>query len=383
MTDLETMLRTKLRTAVEPSPEPISVEAVTNRVRTRRRRLTTMAAVGGALAAAIPSVIIATGADDARDIHDTPAIRPTDVGIPAPAEVGSLPLGEPPSTPWSFGQTLHVGAQKIPVPGTGGPDVIGVVEGGWFLLVEREQFHPYAFRTEYGILHADGGFTPLPNLQRTGRPHVQEAAVSPDGDQVAGQAVVDANTGAIVARLPEQASYLIGWGRSGIVYDEAYEADGSAKSILWTPGSDPIPLAREVTDVVSGSSHVVTGKLGGCREVADLHSDGSLTTLWRGCHGLSPVLLSPDGTHVLTSNLSVVDIQTGEATRLFGADEPDHAAPDRAPSWQVVWEDSAHLLLTVDATWLVRCSALSLRCERAAGPLNITPGNDVNLIGPN
>jgi hypothetical protein len=387
VTDVETKLRNKLRTAVEPSPEPISVDAVASRVRTRRRRLTATAAVGVALALAIPAVIVATDDDAVRtgDTRVPPAVRPTDLGVPPRGEVDSLSLGEPPNVPWSYDKVLHVGAQEIPVPGTGGPDVIGAVDGGWFLLVEHEQFHPYSFRTEYGILHADGAFKQLPNLSSAPQPYVQEATVSPAGDQVAGRTVVDVTTGDIVATVPGPAQYMVGWGPSGIVYDEDLGDDGTATSMLWTPGNDPIPLARDVTQVVGGSSRVITGELGPCGDVSDLRSDGTLTTLWRGCHGMRPDSLSPDGTKVLTGDLSVVDVDTGDVvTRLYGLDEPDTAPPlDRVPSWEIVWEDSAHLVFPVDNKWLVRCAVPAMRCERAAGPLQITPGKDINFVGPN
>ncbi len=386
MTDLETKLRNKMRSAVESAPQPISIDAVAGRVRTRRRRLTAVAAVGGALAIAIPALVVAAGDDGMRtgDTRVPPAVQSTDLGVPPRGQVESLPTGEPPNMPWSHDQVLHVGTQEVPVPGTGGPDVIGTVDGGWFLLVERQQHHPYLFRTEYGILHADGAFTPLPNLISANLPPVQEATVSPDGAQVAGPVVVDVPTGNVVATLPEPARYMVGWGPAGIVYDEAFEDDGTAQSMLWTPGNDPIPLAREVIGVVGGSSRVLTSRWP-CGDVSDLRSDGTLTTLWRGCDGMQPILLSPDGRKVLTGDLSVVDVDTGEVvTRLYGLDEPDTAPPlDRVYTWRMVWEDSAHLVFPVDDTWLVRCAVPSMQCERAAGRLQITPGNDINFEGPN
>lgn len=384
MTDLETMLRSKLLAAVEASPEPTSVAAVADRVRTRRRRLTAVAALGGMMAVAIPALIVATSNGGVRDTQDAPVVRPDDLGIPSPAEVGSLPLGEPPNTPWSHGRTLHIDDREIPVPGTGGPDVIGVVDGGWFLLVEREQFHPYVFSSEYGILHPDGSFTSLPNLETARLPNVQEAAVSPAGDQVAGAAVVDVETGSLVASLPDHARNIVGWGPSGIVYNENVGTDGPADSLLWTPGSDPIPLAHDVADVVSGSSHVIAGEPGRCGEVADLRSDGSLTTLWRGCGGLSPGLLSPDGTMVLTSNLSVIDVESGGLSGRLSIDATGAAtALDRVQPWRMIWEDAGHLLLVVDGRWLVRCAVPAMGCERAAGPLHITTDRDINFVGQN
>jgi hypothetical protein len=388
MTELETIVRAKLASAVETAPEPVAVAAVERKVRARRRWMTGLAAAVGVAVVAVPSFVVA--------VHDgTTGTNPTtngstidrhdgalDGGIPPRGQVGTLPAGEPPSVPWTFGRMLRQGDDEVAVPGTSGPDLIGVVDGGWFLLVEFERPPRYVFHSHYVVLHPDGSVTRLPSLQLPHRPFVQEATVSPDGTQVVGQSIVDVETGEIVATLPRGADHMVGWGPSGIVYDDPSAGGEASVSWLWRPGSAPIRLDREVRSVVGGSARVIAGLPGACGEVSDLAGDGALTPVWRGCGGLYPSLLSPDGQRVLTADFSVVDIDSGtvSARRI-----PDLSRTgfDRVDDWLMTWEDPTHLVFPVDSRWLVRCDVTTFACERAAGPLRITPNRDINFVGAN
>jgi hypothetical protein len=386
MTELETVVRAKLASAVDAAPEPVAVAAVERKVRTRRRRVTGLAAAVGVMAVAIPSVIVA--AHDGTTSANPPTTRSTSDhdpdemvgGIPPPGQLGTLPLGDAPHVPWTFDLTLRQGADSVQVPGTGNPDLIGKVDGGWFLLVEYYLTHPYSFETRYGILHADGSFMRLPNLSSADRPYVQEATVSPDGSQVAGHAIVDVHTGDVVATLPKPADYMVGWGQPGIVYDVDYGP--KAGSWLWLPGREPTRLARHIVDVEPGTSRVVTTAPGPCTEVSDLSRDGVLTPLWRGCGSHVTVLISPDGARALTGDLSIVDLDSGAVSTLPLPDNHPHGRY-RAIWFRAVWEDSTHLLLPVDGRWLVRCDVTTFACERAAGPLRITTHHDINFVGRN
>jgi hypothetical protein len=106
MTDVETKLRSKLRKAVEPPPAPISVGAVANRVRMRRRQLTIMATVGGALAVAtVTAAVVAVGV---TQHGDTGGIRDGVVSGPSGMFTEKR-------VTYAEGSTIHYGDQTIDV----------------------------------------------------------------------------------------------------------------------------------------------------------------------------------------------------------------------------------------------------------------------------
>lgn len=67
--------------------------------------------------------------------------------------------------------------------------------------------------------------------------------------------------------------------------------------------------------------------------------------------------------------------------RLAGADP--RPGPAASPLWRFAWEDSDQVVFPLDGTWMVRCSVETLECERAAGPISITPNDDINVPGAN
>lgn len=362
-TTLENRLRDDLRlagTAVRPSAGfSARVVGAASRRRPLRLAISAAAAAGGV-------AVVAVGVGVTDLVQRSDSSTRTEVTTAPPSEsldpgqvLAALPDGRPPERPISVNGALHDGNHIVPLPGRDG-GVVDRVAGGWLVLAENRT--DGAFTSTFGVLSPDGSFRELPSFPDR---FTQEAAVSPDGNEVfSDSTVLDMRDGAVVDQLARPAATSVGWNQAGIFY-----TDRSARTHLWSPGADPVQLKVDVMTVAEDSDRVlVRGPGRGCASVVQVSAEGATSALFKGCGETVPSDLSPDGDRVLTRDLDVVSIADGAVTALpalAGLQDRDESAG---------WEDNGHILVAVrasgDHVQPVRCDVVAATCERAGEPLS-------------
>jgi hypothetical protein len=344
----------------------------------QHRQRTTWIGVAAAIVAVVAgaSLIPLTRSDD--NGVDAPQPRPTVSQYPLDW-AKSLPIGPPTELSYIARGTLRSGDAAIPLPGDGS-EVWGTLDGGWVVFIEYDDKRGIPPDTFYGVLAADGTIDRLPADPYSRA--VQVNALSPDGTLFAeGQALIDVDSRTIVGRLPANAYFSYEWTDAGLIYSGRRE---NSPWWLWNPGRPPIELGAGLDGVVTTSARTLM-TTSGCTQVAQLHSDGSMTPIFATCIEGRHLSLSPSGTYLLTRDFNVITASTGSVEPFPGIPE------DVMEHTWVWWEDDDHFLVSAEGpamggpggprhAILVRCSVSTHDCERAGNQFTLAASDQLDLI---
>lgn len=356
------------------------------RRRSRRRTVLTLAVVGtvvvcGGVAA---GVALVAGRPGDGPPATAPTSAPTTSAPPhatqrqsVPHWAASLIRGAPPEVPYLVGTTVHLpGGIAVDLAATEGASDVGIVGrtvAGLVVLIEEDK-PGEGFTSRYVLIGDDGATSDMPISSQTGG--AQGALVSPDGRYFThGGPVIDKQTGEFVGQMPEAARVLDAWTPSGITY----LARGN-RYFLWRPGEAPIALDGNPGAYPDGTDIGIRASDDGCTEVVEIHPEGAVTPVSGRCfHGLLTV--SPEGSRVVTADLRVLDVATGQARQL--ADPP--LSSEIYSFEDVTWVDDTEFLLPVPVgtdgarARVVRCNTTTVRCEAATGSFDVEDYRTVEL----
>ena len=289
-----------------------------------------------------------------------------------------LPQGPPVRLAYVGDRAIHLPGRPAPLPHDAGRPV-GKTTAGWLVTVNRAarpSTGGLPARLGYGLVSANGTIEPLPRDPYDGS-FVLEA-LSPDGKLFAmGGALIDLAQGRVVGRTPPNAFYSTGWMPIGLLYVGGPNESGW----LWRPGSPPIALPDRIWDTAATAPIGLASSGDDCMNVVRLTADGDVSVIYKGCASgaSSPISLSPDGSHALTADFDVLDVDEGTITR--------YDLPTSGIAGQLGWEDNDHFVLplesqetaTRDRVVFVRCSIAMHECERA-GPEFTKPVSEQVLV---
>ncbi len=314
--DTNSRLEQELSNALRASArlDPVSEEFVSRALRAgqrsqhRRRFAYAGAAVAAATVLVASATVVPRMLEDAQTGRDSAAVPNETVRTRQSADpetlfawARGLPLGAAPDSTYLAGTRLVSAGGTLPLDGTDA-DLVGAIDGGYLVLLEREEENPYSFYSGLVRVATNGSTTRLP----AGEGGVQGEVISPDGSLVAyGRHVVRVSDLAVVADLPGEATLLEGWSDHGIVF---YDDGGSAW--LWQPGQDPRPLSERIGGRVSASGRTFIAS-GGCSVVQEIAASGEVSRLLENCGLGRPLSLSPSGDALLTSSGTFVAVPSG------------------------------------------------------------------------
>jgi RNA polymerase sigma-70 factor, ECF subfamily len=362
----EEQLRASLAAAVDPvRAEPDLIARVLEQSRSARRQRRRSLWLTGCVAALVTvvgaSLVYLGGSDDLSPGPDRPRLIVTD----PIAWARQLPQGPPVRLAYIVDADIHLPGLRAPLPrGVGMP--IGKTPEGWLVTVYaaiRPGKGGPADGLRYGIVTANGSIELLPRDPYHGS--IGLRALSPDGKLFAmGGALVDVEPRRVIGRTPANAFYSTGWTPAGLLY----ASRRNASSWLWQPGSRPVAVPARLLDTAVTAPVGLAESSDNCFNVVHLAADGGVAPSYDGCASgaSSPVSLSPDGSHALTADMSVLDLGDGTVTSF---DLPASSIAGFG------WEDNDHFVLPVesretlnrDRAVFVRCSIATRECERA-GP---------------
>ncbi|MEO8108313.1 MAG: hypothetical protein ABI720_13475 [Actinomycetes bacterium] len=355
------------------------------RARRRNRRLGGVVAV----AAATAVVVLAYSGLDGRLFSEpippaSPSPSPSPSLSPSPSETKTteapkgppvfkwaqgLPRGEDARAAFGVGGVLYAGDQRLRMPGV--PrwhnGVYASTPNGWMISWSdcENQARNCSFN---GLMATDGSITTLPYPASGAR---ETFAISPDYSRVMfDRWILDANTGEVLADLPNNVGYINAWTPNGIVYFD--ERGGANQQRWWQPGSRPIRM-KGGADYRSDGLGIGFG--GGCSTVQRLLAGGEVAVVMDYCEDDPLADLSPSGTRAVTDSGLIINVPGGR--ELGSLDVPDNFSTDYYPE-SMLWEDANNILYVIPdykATFrspmlIVRCSATSGECERASATLS-------------
>ncbi|HEU0286546.1 MAG TPA: sigma factor-like helix-turn-helix DNA-binding protein [Nocardioidaceae bacterium] len=377
----EEQLRASLAAAVDPvHADPDLIARVLEQSRSARRQRRRSLWLSGCAAALVTvvgaSLVYFGGSDDSSPGPDRPRLLVTD----PIAWARRLPQGPPVRLAYIVDADIHLPGLRAPLPrGVGMP--IGKTPEGWLVTVysaTRPGNGGQADGLRYGIVTANGSIELLPRDPYHGS--VGLRALSPDGELFAmGGAVVDVERRRVIGRTPADAFYSTGWTPAGLLY----ASRRNASSWLWQPGSRPVAVPARLLDTAATAPVGLAESKDNCFDVVHLAADGGVAPSYDGCASgaSSPVSLSPDGSHALTADMSVLDLDDETVTSF------------ELPASSIAgfgWEDNNHFVLPVesretlnrDRAVFVRCSIVTHECERAGPEFTKSARVEILVIPP-
>ncbi len=365
--DFESVLRDQFR-AHEPRVTPpvdLATRVVVEGDRAVKRRRTRLGLCGAAGAAAV-----VVGVSVAATLTSSPG------GDPAPGESTSpsadssgsegtssltawgdgLPRGRAPEVAYLAGTTVYLPSGAVTQLEAEDAEIVGQTVAGLIVFVEDHNADGVLTGSRFVRVHDDGTTFAMqtPTLVAGG---AREALVAPEGRYFTnGHQVVDKSTGAVVAEVPDEAQVMEAWTSAGVLYTAR-----SQQYYLWRPGEEPIAVRGNPGAYVHGTDVGLREGRSGCTEVVRIDTAGVVRQLGSDC---VPDLLSisPDGSEAVTTDLRVVDVETGETTNL--SETPlDHLYG----FLDVDWLDNDEFLVSVPASsdlGVLRAGRL-----RASGPV--------------